>query len=206
MSFRISRKTTPRVRRGKVQRKNRWALTPSIFNTPQPMPVIHRERPGPGYRHLLLKRDIVRFLSILPEWEELSRGLNVILLARQSDRGGWQGWHTRGLVAVCAWNRDLWQDLEEWFFEEHRLLIGRLGVPWEQTEAGTFVCKFTEDTARAFQLLHVLMHELGHHHDRMTTRWQRDACRGESYAEQYAKQYEERIFKDYVQAFGLEVP
>ena len=40
------RKTTPKVRDGKVQRKNRWALTPNYENTPQDRPVFDRRRAG----------------------------------------------------------------------------------------------------------------------------------------------------------------
>jgi len=50
--------------------------------------------------------------------------------------------------------------------------------------------------------MHVLLHELGHHHDRMTTRSQVDAGRGELYAELYANKYMDRIWEDYVRVFG----
>ncbi|MCH7873623.1 MAG: hypothetical protein IID33_18140, partial [Planctomycetes bacterium] len=50
---RINRKTTPRVVKGKVQRKNRSAQTPDYWNTPQNIPVIDRRKPGPGHRHIL---------------------------------------------------------------------------------------------------------------------------------------------------------
>jgi hypothetical protein len=46
--------------------------------------------------------------------------------------------------------------------------------------------RFTEGQARAYQLLHILPHELGHHHDRITTRSRRRSARGEPYAEAYA--------------------
>ncbi len=55
----------------------------------------------------------------------------------------------------------------------------------------------------AVQNLHILLHELGHHHDRITTRSRRRASRGESYAEQYARTYEERIWADYLRRFPL---
>jgi hypothetical protein len=95
----------------------------------------------------------------------------------------------------------------EWhvdFIAEHRSVLDRLGVPVDAfpTPPGPFHrCHFTEDTARAFQLLHVLLHELGHHHDAMTTRKQRWSCRGERYAEDYALRYAERIWDRYLAAF-----
>ncbi len=197
---RVNRKTTPRVVDGKVQRKNRSALTPSYWNTPQEFPVIDRERPGPGHRHLLKKRDIENFISILPDWSELSKGLDAILLARYEQ--GTAGWHTPGIVGICAWERELHveQDLE--FFNEHKGVYDRIGVEYEPVEDG-MLCRFTENQAKAYQLLHILLHELGHHHDRMTTRSKREAARGENYAEQYALTYEKVIWNRYVENFDL---
>ena len=49
---------------------------------------------------------------------------------------------------------------------------------------------------------HILLHEFGHHHDRMTTKSMR-ASRGEPYAEEYARRYEALIWKDYLKVFTL---
>src|SRR4051794_35379689 len=95
------RKSTPKVRDGKVQRKNRATPTPSYWNTLPEMPIIDRQRPGEGGRHLLMKRDVERFIELLPDWRELSVGLRAILLAPSNGRS--MGWHRPGVVAVCAW-------------------------------------------------------------------------------------------------------
>jgi hypothetical protein len=197
---RIQRKTTPRVVNGRVQRKNRHAPTANYYNTPQEIPVIDRERPGPGHRHILRKRDIIDFISILPEWAELSEGLNAILLATADDDTA--GWHTPGIVAVCAWPRALWMDCDAEFYEDHRDILERLGVPTRRSKGG-MLCQFTESTVRAYQLLHILLHELGHHHDRMTTRSRNRASRGEGYAERYAHEHEKTIWERYLDTFGL---
>ena len=76
------RKTTPRVKRGKVQRKNRSAPTPTSFNSNYDYPMIERWRPGCGYRHLLRGEHIECFLRLLPDWAGLSTGVNAIVLAR----------------------------------------------------------------------------------------------------------------------------
>jgi hypothetical protein len=62
---------------------------------------------------------------------------------------------------------------------------------------------FTESTARAHQLLATLLHELGHHHDRITTKSKIRASRGEGYAESYAKKYANQIWERYIETFGL---
>src|SRR5687768_10613576 len=94
------RKTAPCVRQGKVQRKNRWTLTPDCY-TERPEPIIERQKPGFGYRHILRKEDIRRFIRLLPNWRGLSQGLNAIVLASGSSQ--YDGWHRPGVVAVCAW-------------------------------------------------------------------------------------------------------
>jgi hypothetical protein len=51
-------------------------------------------------------------------------------------------------------------------------------------------------------LTDVLVHEFGHHHDRMTTHGGR-AARREPYAEQYARRVRAEVWPEYVQRFGI---
>ena len=196
----INRKTAPKVVGGKPVRKNRWAETPNYYNTPQDTPAIDRRRSGPGYRHFLKKRDVERFINLLPDWKELSVGLNAIVLSpgRQTS----DGWHRSGVVAVCAWKIEREIETCHWYWHAHRKLFDQIGVPVEKIDDDTYLCKFTESTIRAYQLLHILLHELGHHHDRMTTRSKR-CSRGEGYAERYALRYADRIWESYLEEFGL---
>ncbi len=200
--FRTShRKSAPKVVNGKVQRKNRTDLTATYFNTPQATPVIDRLKPGFGYRHILKRKDVLTFIELLPDWKELSKGLNAVILAPgDAVCAGW--YRTIGIVAICAWDRDLWSTLSPIGFDFERRIIEKLGVPCEETPRGNFLCKWTESTIRAFQLLDVFLHELGHHHDRMTTKSQRRCCRGEGYAEQYAKRFGDLIWDRYIARFG----
>jgi hypothetical protein len=196
----MNRKSAPKVKRGRVQKKNNWARTPNYYNADQLLPAIDRRRPGEGYRHLLKRRDVEEFIAILPEWEELSKGLNAIVLAEHADC---MGWHEYGVVHVCAWEEELWwYDTSPKFVEEHRDIFERLGTVVEE-RGERLVTKWTEDQARAFQLLHILLHELGHHHDRMTTRSRHSPARGEPFAEEYARRHEARIWDEYVRRFGL---
>ena len=194
----MHRRTAPAVRDGRVAKKNNWtesrALDPSVVE-------IVRRRPNAGYRHLLTKADVAKFLALLPEWDDLAIGLNQVILGAGDDEA--MGWHQPGIVAIEAWEAALWWDdgLPS-FIAEHDGLLRRLGVE-HRTTRGRIVLEWTEPQARAFQLLHVLLHELGHHHDRMTTRRQRRASRGEGYAEAYARTYGDRIWQDYVSAFGI---
>ena len=196
----MNRKTTPKVVGGKPQRKNRWQQTPSCYNTPQDDPVIDRRRPGSGYRHVLKKRDIERFIRLLPDWKQLSMGLNVIQLAPGELR--YDGWHRPGIVAVCAWSIDQPISVFGWYYHEHRRIFKHLGVPCTEISDDEYLCEFTSSTIRAYQLLHILLHELGHHHDRMTTKSKLHSSRGERFAERYAINYADRIWESYVEEFG----
>lgn len=146
-----------------------------------------------------MQRDIETFIGLLPDWAELSRGLNAIALAPGEYSTG--GWHTNGVVAVCAWEADLWIDYAVSHYEDHKAVFDRLGVQSHPIEKGV-MCEFTEAQARAYQLLHILLHELGHHHDRMTTKSKVRASRGEPCAEAYALQYEALIWERYQETFG----
>ena len=194
------RRSTPKVKDGKVQRKNRSQQTRTA-------PLIRREQPGAGYRHFVRKSDVAKFITLLPQWDDLSVGLTEIILARAEPDTA--GWHRPGSVAVCAWERQMPRNLGREFVQEHSQLYDRLGISYvwvaddEYDDAGYFTVEFTVATVRAYQLLHILLHELGHHHDRMTTKPQECASRGESFAEQYALKYEAVVFDRYCEVFDF---
>ena len=198
----INRQSTPKVTDGKVQKKNNPEWTANYYDTPQPALVIDRQRPGKGYRHFLLQRDIETFIGLLPDWAELSKGLNAIVLAPGTGR--YDGFYRRGVVHVSAWEEELWKDFEHdtTFFDTHEPIFRRLGVPMQPLENGATLCQFTPATIKAYQLLHILLHELGHHHDRLTTKPKGQPNRGEPYAEAYALRYEAVIWERYQEAFG----
>jgi hypothetical protein len=197
----INRKTAPKVKRGRVQRQNNWELTPNYYNSPQPLPVIDRRRPGAGYRHLLRKKDIANFIGILPDWSEISRGLNAIVLTHGHEEDF--GFHIPGAVHLCAWDREMWITVTTAYYDRDADFLACLGVPCEPDGSDGFLCKFNENTARAHQLLGTFLHELGHHHDRITTKSKVRASRGEAYAVEYARKYGEKIWRRYEEVFGL---
>lgn len=199
---RQSKKVSPKVVDGTVRKKNRHAPTPTYWNTEQPIPVIDKEDPGPGYKHFLTKKDVLDFIEIIPNWEELSSGLNGILLARGHPTADGRHNTRHGVIEICAWDRGKWIEVFPDSYEEHKELLARLGVDCEKTNK-YYICKFDEKSIRAFQLLHVFLHELGHHHDKMTTKKKRNCGRGEHYAEQYALKNESIIWDMYFEKYGI---
>ena len=140
------------------------------------------------------------FVQLIPGWDQLSTGLRWVVLACDTDC---MGYHAPGVVAVCAWHADLWdEDLEKDWYWDHADLLERLGVAVRKV-GPRYVAEWTEDQARAFQLLHVFLHELGHHHDCMTTRSRRGAARGEAYAERFATELEQLMWDDFARVFPL---
>lgn len=99
--YRASRRTAMKVKEGRVQRKNRTALSPHLFQPNSAGLLVERRRAGDGYRHVVRRSDVRRFVELLPRWQELSQGVTTIVL----DRGGQgcMGWYERGVVAICAW-------------------------------------------------------------------------------------------------------
>lgn len=189
-----------KVRNGRVVPPRKVVPTPNYDNTPQEWPFIDRRKPGRGFHHVITVAQMRRFLELLPDWREISKGLNAIVLA--AGEPDCMGWHRAGVVAICAWPRDMVQRWESEFVIEHQAILDRLGVDCVTENQSLTRCVFNESNARGFSLMHVFLHELGHHHDRMNTRDQLDSSRGEDYAEEYALNYSEQIWDDYFAVFG----
>jgi hypothetical protein len=195
------RKPAPKVLSGRDVRSGRWRETPSYYNTPQPWPVIDRRRPGKRFVHLLRKADLILFTELVPGWTKLVEGLDAIVLSEGSTET--YGWHIPGVVHIGAWPRELWEVVSEDFLEANEDILGRLDVP-VTPHGDDYLLRWTRLKARAFQLLDVFLHEIGHHHDRMTTRTKFDIARGEPYADEFAQHYRELVWDDYVRHFDLD--
>ena len=120
----------------------------------------------------------------------------------EDDQGSHTLYHREqsGEIVLNACQKDLWLDMESTFFEEHRAIIERLGVSCGQGEYGV-LCRFTRAQARAFMLLHVFMHELGHHYATIHQK-HRGTSKGEDYAERFANERFETLYPAYVRVFG----
>ncbi len=67
-----------------------------------------------------------RLLELLPDWPELARGLDAVILAPGEE--DCQGWYDNGIVAVCAWERELRGTLRSGACRDHLGAILR-GLP-----------------------------------------------------------------------------
>lgn len=219
--MRLNRRSAMKVREGRVFKKNNWRLDSRDYNAvPQAEIRLDRRRPPDGSRHLVTIADLRRFIGLLPDWDEVAIGLDAIVLDSATDCQGWCG---PGVVAICAWPHDLWEWWSADMVEEHRHILDLLdvervpiaeSVEHQETVGhlrklgvsvphplGDMELRWTAPQARAYLLLHILPHELGHHHDRMTTRSQRQVGRGEPFAEAYATRVLDQVWPTYTKAF-----
>lgn len=199
-----ARKVTPKVKDGTVQKKHRHALTVHAGYT------IVKHAAATGHRHIISQKDIRDFIDIIPEWDRLAQGLESIVLTahggvEDEEHFGRYSVFQRektGSIELPAWDGDLWVAHTAAHFEAHRAILERIGVAHERVDEDSVECRYTEPQARAFLLLHVFMHELGHHVDRMTTKQRTSGKRGEEFAERYADGLLDRLWPRYVQVFG----
>ena len=189
------RRSTPKVVNGKVQRKHKGSR-PRYLDSPQI--AIERSRPGTDYRHVLKRNDVFNFINLIPDWKELSLGLGTILLAPGEDRR--LGWFRPRIVAVCAMPNNLQIVFDRECYYRDKDFFELLNVSCDD-DCGDMICQFSERSARCFQLMRVLLHEFGHHHDRITNKrgW---ASRGEDYAESFGRRLENSLWKSYLSVFG----
>ena len=160
----VNSRTATRIKNGRVQPKNRNRPTGHEGY------VIDRQSPGRGCRHVVTKKDLLALIDLIPEWPRYSVRLERIVLApRDESADGYHAFYHEeetGAIYLNAWPEDLWVTLVPIYFEAHKEILDKLGVTTTPSENGT-TCHFTEAQARAFTLLHVFMHELGHHFDRI---------------------------------------
>jgi hypothetical protein len=197
MRIAYNRRTATKVKHGRVQPRNRHVPTGLLGL------VIDRESPGRGSRHVLTKRDLVAFIDIIPDWSRLSQRLERIVLASDTTLDGHYAFYHReetGAIFLHAWHQDLWTEFDTDHFESHRDLFERLGVSSDRTREAV-LCRFTEAQARAFMLLHVFLHELGHHYDRLQQLHGKSTS-GEDYAEQFANSRFNLLWPDYIRILG----
>ncbi|MDA0184804.1 hypothetical protein OJ997_31165 [Solirubrobacter phytolaccae] len=200
----VHRKSAMRVRDGRVQKKNNWTPDPGDYYARAQSEIrIERVDPGPGYRHVVTVRQLREFIELLPDWDELAIGLEAISIWRGNSE--WLGLSNPGVVVITAWPQDLWKVTHRRWLAEVADLLTALGVELADAPSGDpdfAEVRWTEPQARAFMLLDVLVHELGHHHDRMTTSGA-SAPRGEPYAMAYARRVQDEILPEYLARFAI---
>jgi hypothetical protein len=173
----------------------------SEYDYPDGEFVIDRKRSAPGYKHLVNEKDLNCFIGLIPDWQELSKGLKAIVM----DRGGYDspmGQYSGGIIVVSAWENEISGEFYIDFLDEHKFILDLIGVDSEPRGKYCYV-DFDRNSAKAFLLLHIFLHELGHHVDCMDSKSRKQPSRGEQFAEDWANEYAEILFDSYVDHFKL---
>lgn len=194
----IVRRTSTKVVDGQVTRKNRGYLNGNAEY------IIRREPAHVGFTHVVSPNQLRQFLEIVPGWPEAAHRLyEIVLTGGSDDYFGYQTSYRHGkvgVIALCAWPKELWMPASRAFYSEHRHVLDALGVECNRDRLRS-ILRFTVAQARAFTLLHVFMHELGHHRD-----WLRRRGRGlpnkEPIAEGFANSYFDLLLPIYCEKFG----
>lgn len=201
----MHRRTAPKVKDGRVQRKNRW--TRPVNTVGANGVAIERVHPGKGFQHAVSQDELFSFLHNLPDWPDLARGLNRIILDEGWD--DWYGYYRAGTIGLRAFYRDFTIAFDPAKRLRDRDFFEMLAVDVEQVmdlEAETptvtqVICHVTRPIARAFMLVHVLSHEFGHHVDRMQNQL-RFCPHGEPFAYRYEWSHAPQFWQTYLRVFG----
>lgn len=217
MQPRYNRKTSPKVVGGQVLRKNNHVKTAKLGF------VVDRIRPAKGFRHLLRKKDIHDFVDLIADWHKVSQGIESIILdcGNHEFDGCYRHYPNEdtGSISLAAWPEELWIEYIDEHYQEHLWLLKELQVVADKVikkvevksdsastnieykEEISWLCYFNEAQAKAFTLMHVFLHELGHHVDNFRGK-KRGIAGGEEFAENYAVRRFYEIWPSYLQKFG----
>ena len=201
----VSRTTTPRVKNGKVQRKNRTQNTElaglldnSRFN-------VIRFKPDGPYFHPVRQPEVYRFVELIPDWTQISKGLSACVLNKDGDDVQQGASYERSYHAIWIdpFPKSLSTIWSHAFFTAHKTFVERLGARVEFAESSSNITiHWTESQARAWQLLHLFLYELKVHAEYITLAKNRRFEHSNSVAEAYAFQTAEIIWDPYESEFG----
>ena len=195
------RRQAPGVQNGRVQKKNNWDVVARLLFAPATRigdrPSASGRGLSPRFDCSAMSSDSSPFCPIGTRWRAAWTRL---FWRRDAKIIG--GWHSPGVVHVCAWTLEWGRFFYGEYFERDRVSLERIGVPLSIREGGAWA-QFTPSTARAFLLTDVLLRELGHHHDAMTTKSKRRS-RGEPYANASVIKYGALVWERFTKNFPLD--
>jgi hypothetical protein len=192
-------RSTTDVVNGVVRPKNRWietACDPAELRIP-------REQAGRGWKHVLDRGDVERFIALIDDWAVVGAGIHTIRLAEGSFGFGY---YRRSELAVRALPADR-RVASCYLDQDAKDLLSLLDVPIERGECpdcrgNVETYTFSLEQARAWQLLDVFLHELGHHHDATTNR-RGSTVRGERFALRFAQERQRSMWPRYQRVFRI---
>jgi len=162
-----------------------------------------RKPPGRQRYHPAGAEEIERFVGLIPSWEEISCDLDGVMLCApwQEEYPDTEGLYGEHAIILFSWPRQPEERFRHSFTRQLPEVAGRLSLR-ERRKDRDYAVTWSPSQARAYVLLFVLLHEIGHHVDWLLCRRGRYARRGESFAEDWAADCRQRIWDCFLQAFG----
>ena len=198
------RKVTPKVRNGKVQKKDRhqWTefqdlLDENTFST-------IKMKPEEGYIHVVDQKCVLDFVSLIPDWENISKGLSALVLDsegcnHQTDINYYpKSYHS---IWLSAFPKDMTLYWSKGFAMGHKKITDFLGVEQEEIDGGEIKTVWTKPKAQAWQLLHLFLYDLYCHFE-CFAQGKEKYYHQDKLAEEYAIKTAELIVSDYEKVIG----
>ena len=205
MALRSSgRKTTPKVKDGRVQKKNRTDESEYLALVDGRSFTVIKHRAKPGYRHVLQLPEVYRFVELIPNWTAVSKGLSALALDAYGSDEQTETHYESGYRAI--WMRPFPESMQtSWsrsFYERHEEFASRLGAEALADDGAAVTLSWTVAQAKAWQLLHLFLYDLSVHDQFMRSGHKPRTEHRNATAEEYALETASRILPTYEKALG----
>lgn len=204
MRNKSNRKTTPKVRDGQVQKKDRhqWTEFQDLLDSDAFSTI--KMKPEDGYMHVVDRKSVLDFVELIPGWSEMSKGLSALVLgsdgcSSQTDIN--YSPKSYNSIWLSPFPKDMTLYWSAGFASEHRSIAESLGVELKWLESGEAVTEWTKPQAQAWQLLHLFLYDL-YCHNECTTQENDDYHHQHKLAEEYSIKTAQLIISDYERVVG----
>lgn len=198
------RKTTPKVKDGRVQRKNRTDESEYLALVDGRTFTVIKHRAKSGYRHVLQLPEVYRYVELIPDWTEVSKGLSALALDAYGSDEQTDTHYDAGYRAI--WMRPFPETLRtQWsrgFYERHEDFASRLGAELVSDNSASVTLSWTLAGAKAWQLLHLFLYDLSVHDQFVRSGQNPRSEHNNTAAEDYAFRTADRILPEYERALG----
>ena len=200
------RKTTPKVKDGRVQRKNRTDESEYLALVEGRTFSVIKHRAKDGYHHALRLPEVYRFVELIPDWPTMSKGLSALGLdAYGSDEQTDTGYAPRSYRSI--WMRPFPNSMQTiWprdFYDAHAEFIDCLGPDIVAGQnAGAITVFWTSGQAKAWQLLHLFLYDLNVHAQFMKSGQKVRSPHDNETAEAYAFKTAQLLLPKYEKVIG----
>ncbi|TDF37224.1 hypothetical protein EYS14_13790 [Alteromonadaceae bacterium M269] len=198
------RKVTPKVRDGKVQKKNRHQWTEFQELLDQETFSTIKMKPQEGYIHVVDRKSALKFVKLIPDWEDMSKGLSALVpdidgCNHQTDMNYYP--NSYNSIWLSPFPKDMTLYWPKEFGEGHKEVTDLLGIEQEEIDDEEIKTVWTKPKAQAWQLLHLFLYDLYCHHECML-QGKDNYHHSDKLAEEYAIKTSAIILPDYEKVVG----